>query len=72
MNINPTLSGGRVVKGDTPYGRFRFEVDSDGALVSHEFKVLEPRPPQAIPDDFNINTERRRLKQGGCCGKPSG
>ena len=26
---------------------------------------------QEIPDDFDPEQERRRLKAGGCCGKPA-
>lgn len=29
------------------------------------------RPPMAIPDDFDVEAERRRLRAGGCCGPPS-
>jgi hypothetical protein len=29
------------------------------------------RPPEPIPDDYDPETERRRMRQGGCCGKPS-
>lgn len=28
-------------------------------------------PPMPIPDDFDPERERLRLRQGGCCGKPS-
>ncbi len=28
-------------------------------------------PPMPIPDDFDPLVEVRRLKAGGCCGKPS-
>jgi hypothetical protein len=29
------------------------------------------RPPEPIPDDFDPEAERRRMKQGGCCGGAS-
>lgn len=28
-------------------------------------------PPMPIPEGFDVEQERRRMKQGGCCGKPS-
>jgi hypothetical protein len=30
-------------------------------------EVLPARPPMPIPADFDVETERRRTKQGGCC-----
>lgn len=29
------------------------------------------RPPERIPDDHDPVVERRRLRAGGCCGKPA-
>lgn len=44
MNIRPANFGGRIIRGDTPYGRFRFEVDRDGVLVDYVFDVRTPEP----------------------------
>jgi hypothetical protein len=30
------------------------------------------RPPEQIPDDFEVEHERRRTRAGGCCGAPKG
>lgn len=32
---------------------------------------MPKRPPMPIPDDFDVEHERRRTRQGGCCGSPS-
>lgn len=32
--------------------------------------TVPPLPVQHIPDDFDVEQERRRMAQGGCCGKP--
>lgn len=37
--------------------------------MQQEFKRQMP-PPERIPADFDPAHERRRLKAGGCCGKP--
>ncbi len=29
------------------------------------------RPPLPIPDDFDVEHERRRTRAGGCCGAPA-
>lgn len=29
------------------------------------------RPPQPIPADFDVEAERERTRQGGCCGPPT-
>ncbi len=28
-------------------------------------------PPEDIPEGFDLEREKRRLKSGGCCGSPS-
>ena len=34
-------------------------------------RKVPPLPPQQIPDDFDPAQEVRRMRAGGCCGKPS-
>ena len=41
---------GRIVEGDTPYGRFRFNIDADGKLIDYEFEMRTPdAPPPPAP-----------------------
>ena len=65
MMIRPLPSNGRVVEGDTPWGRFRVEWDAAGKLISESVEIR--RPPEPIPADFDPNT----LKHGGCCDPPT-
>lgn len=45
----PTSSGGRVITGDTPYGRFRVEWDADGQLVSEWIEMRSPETRENTP-----------------------
>lgn len=64
MHFKPTPSGGRLLTGDLPHGKFRVEWDARGRLIS---EFCEPRtPPQRIPKDFDPATERQ-----GCCDPPA-
>jgi hypothetical protein len=47
--FNPTPHGGRVVIGDTPYGKFQIEWDADGQLVSESCTIKTPNTPAATP-----------------------
>lgn len=44
-------------------------------LNEHRPRMLNPstvtRPPEPIPEDFNPEQERQRMRQGGCCGAPA-
>lgn len=31
---------------------------------------ITSRPPEPIPEGFDVEQERRRASQGGCCGPP--
>lgn len=46
-----------------------FFVDVD----SHTYRLMlaKYRAVQQIPADFDPEQERRRMRQGGCCGTPS-
>lgn len=47
---------------------------ADGlTLVAHVSRPYCPlgKFPAEIPDDFDPEEERRRMKSGGCCGTPS-
>jgi len=33
--------------------------------------VIAQRPPTPIPEDFDVEAEKRRMQQGGCCGSPA-
>lgn len=50
-------------------GTFRV-VDEQGQLVGSLSVNVVSRQPEPMPEDFNVETERRRLKAGGCCGQP--
>lgn len=60
-SIQPTRSGGRVVIGDTPWGRFCVEWDGDGKLVAHEIKIRTPGDHAAV-----------KAEPGGCRGCQQG
>lgn len=61
---------------DVPHaGTFRL-VDDAGAevgslLVAGRVEEKRPamRPPEPMPDGFDVEKERRRMTQGGCCGQ---
>lgn len=36
-----------------------------------ELRIKYRPKPLPIPDDFDPEQERRRMQQGGCCGRPS-
>lgn len=57
---------------DTGEGRGFVEFDAVGKVVASECFVKPlPLPPQRMTDDFDPQTEARRMKQGGCCGQAS-
>lgn len=48
--------------------------EGDGWLLiddEEQLALIQRYRPQPIPGEFDIEAERRRLKQGGCCGTPS-
>jgi YD repeat-containing protein len=56
MKLYPTSSNGRIVHGDTPWGRFRVEWDAAGKLIAQEIEMRTPeggaaaaltKPPEA-------------------------
>lgn len=48
MIFTPTKSGGRLLSGDTAFGRFRIEFDSAGVLIGYEMELRDQPPP---PED---------------------
>lgn len=71
MSTKRIGSGVRVAF-DTREAAGFVEFDAGGAVVRSECRVKpEPLPPQTMPDDFDPQTEARRMKQGGCCGQAS-
>ena len=63
MKFNPTPTHGRLLQGDTPYGKFRVEWAADGTLISESIEIR--RPPEPIPSGFDPASERQ-----GCCDPP--
>jgi hypothetical protein len=55
--------GGIVVDEDSPEWK--------ALLAKYAPARQVERAPYPIPDGFDVEEERRRLKQGGCCGQPS-
>lgn len=39
-------------------------------LAIRDGKPILP-PPEPIPAEFTVEKERRRTRQGGCCGQPT-
>lgn len=45
------------------------------AVITNEYAIMDTdawrfvklSKPMPIPDDFDVEAERRRLRQGGCC-----
>ncbi len=66
MKFAPTPTGGRIASGNTPFGRYICEWDRQGQLLHHEMVISEPEL-----QGHDIERERRRAKQGGCCGEPT-
>lgn len=78
QSITPTKSGGRVIKGDTPFGVWHAECDAQGNLLAWRMEVRTPQaPPSAapmpahlmkpmgtIPDDYTPTPEN--ATKGGC------
>lgn len=49
-----------------------FDDQSEGWIqaASLSKNTYAMRPPEPLPDGFDIEEERRRAIQGGCCGQP--
>ena len=49
------------------------KVDDEWVYFTPEaYRLLANRyRPQPIPEDFSVEHEKRRTRQGGCCGQPS-
>ena len=58
LHIKPTPDGGRVIKGDTPWGKYCFVMGLNDKLVSHEYEKRDPLEGQPPPP-----------KKEGCCKK---
>lgn len=77
MKLGPTHHGGRHLFADCEWGMVDIHldraadgreveiVDADRAVVGHGRIVFRERI------DTDLETERRALKQGGCCGQPT-
>ena len=52
--IKPTPSRGRVVAGDTPWGKFRVEWDANGKLISESIEIRTPTQPTDTPPTPSI------------------
>lgn len=63
MILNPTKSGGIVVKGDTAYGRFRVEWDATGQLVSESCEI----PSRGLGDTIEKATSKIGIRSCGGC-----
>lgn len=48
MRFQPTENGGRVVTGDTQFGKFRVEWSPGGEIVGHELIIRNPAPGPTI------------------------
>lgn len=63
---------GVIIRFDTAECRGFVQFDFAGQVSSSEcFVKPAPLPVQKMPDDFDVNKEVARMKQGGCCGKAS-
>jgi hypothetical protein len=49
MMLRPTLNHGRILTGNTPHGRFHFEMDADGVLVLYDFEIRDPTTGSSKP-----------------------
>ena len=61
MYYKPTLTGGRILAGDTIHGKFLIEWDSANELVRCEH---QPKEPELVGYD------PVKHRQGGCCDPP--
>ena len=61
------INGGRP-----SFGRCLHACEHGPRLAAdHPDGAFADKPSEPIPDSFNPERERRRLRQGGCCGPPS-
>jgi hypothetical protein len=69
-----SIADGEAVVMRGAFGKPLRIIDEAGNVVGHaSFVAVAPktRKPETMPADFDPETESRRMKQGGCCGKPS-
>lgn len=79
MRIKPHGDGGRIITGDTPWGRWSITlgasasgkplriIDGNGVEVGTASVVIT----HPMPDDHDPAQEAARMTQGGCCGQAS-
>lgn len=61
MRIKPTPSGGRIIEGDTPHGRFRIETDAEGNYPAGKIEIRTPIVPEP-PQDCTPCAKPREIK----------
>ena len=67
FSFRPRNTDGRILEGDTPYGRFRVEWDAHGNLLHHEIEIREP--PKLIGDRIESLTKKLGIPTCGGCRK---
>ena len=70
MQLHPTAAGGRIAKGDTPWGAYAVEWTAAGRLVSHSIEIRTPpgagaAPAPVAPGDEGCSPceQARRLRE---------
>lgn len=73
MRFHPTPTHGRIVTGDTPYGKFRVEWAADGTLISESIEIREPEPEpvasRGLGDTVAKITKAIGVRPCGGCSK---
>lgn len=72
-DLSPVANGEAIVM-RSAFGKTLRIIDETGEQVGTAMFVAgtPPRPkPMPMPEDFDPEREAARMRQGGCCGKPS-
>lgn len=59
MRLSSSPSNGRILEGDTAFGKFRVEWAADGSLLSQSMEIRTPPAPPAV-DPLKHLTETQR------------
>jgi len=72
MLIAETQSGGRIVEGDVPLGKYRVEWNAAGELVSETIEIRDPSLPaksRGVGDTIAKVTKAVGIRPCGGCKK---
>ena len=68
MSLETRLGGGRIARGDTPYGNYTVEWDAEGQLVAENLEIRKPEPEKPRGLCAHLGGELRRVMCKSCGG----